>query len=119
MGEDDYTFKIDSDVTNHVDSLTVCETACPTTYTSADDLFTTDTGSEYTSNISYDTSYTSSDGFTINIPGYDNRDTWPSEYKVKEMIEKYPALKIQYEKFLAIYNLIKDDHKGDLDELLE
>ena len=35
--------------------------------------------------------------------------------KIKEMIEKYPALKIQYEKFIEIYNLIKDDHKDDLD----
>ena len=41
------------------------------------------------------------------------------DQNIKEMIEKYPALKIQYEKFLAIYNLVKDDYKGDLDELLE
>ena len=114
MGEDDYTFKIDLDQANGNEGLTISPT-----YVSADDLFTTDTGSEYTSNVNYDTSYTSSDGFTISIPGYNSPDTWPAEYKVKEMIEKYPASKIQYEKFLAIYNLVKDDYKGDLDELLE
>ena len=111
MGEDDYTFKIDLDQAKGNEGLTISPT-----YVSADDLFTTDTGSEYTSNVNYDTSYTpQTDLYQHNrYP-----DTWPAEYKVKEMIEKYPALKIQYEKFLAIYNLVKDDYKGDLDELLE
>lgn len=40
--------------------------------------------------------------------------TWPSEYKVEEMIKQYPALKIQYEKFLEVYNLVKDDYKDEL-----
>ena len=41
-------------------------------------------------------------------------ETWPSEYKVQEMIKQYPALKIQYEKFLEVYNLVKDDYKDEL-----
>ena len=54
------------------------------------------------------------------MPGIETSpDTWPAEYRVKEMIEKYPALKIQYEKFLEIYNLIKDDHKDNLDDILK
>ena len=55
------------------------------------------------------------DSITINIPGIDDSpDTWPAEYKIKEMIELYPALKIQYEKFLEVYNLVKDDYKDEL-----
>jgi len=42
-------------------------------------------------------------------------DTWPNEYKVNEMILQYPALKIQYEKFLEVYNLVKDDYKDDIE----
>ena len=41
-------------------------------------------------------------------------ETWPSEYKVEEMIKQYPALKIQYEKYLEVYNLVKDDYKDEL-----
>lgn len=37
---------------------------------------------------------------------------WPSEYDVKKMIEIYPSLKLQYLKFIEIYNLVKDDYKG-------
>ena len=40
-------------------------------------------------------------------------------FSEEDLREKYPALKIQYEKFLAIYNLIKDDHKDDLDDILK
>lgn len=37
---------------------------------------------------------------------------WPSEYDLEKMIEMYPALKIQYTKFIEVYNLVKDDYKG-------
>jgi len=36
---------------------------------------------------------------------------WPSELVIKDMINKYPGLKIQYEKFMTIYNLIKDEYE--------
>ena len=62
-------------------------------------------------------------GMTVSMPdltttwtGQDNN--WPSEYTVNEMILQYPALRIQYEKFLEVYNLVKDDYKNDI-ELLE
>ena len=42
-----------------------------------------------------------------------NDNSWPSQYVIEEMVKKYPALKIQYEKFLEIYNLVKDDYKAD------
>lgn len=37
---------------------------------------------------------------------------WPSEYDLEKMIEIYPALKIQYLKFIEVYNLVKDDYKN-------
>ena len=43
-----------------------------------------------------------------------SEDKWPSEYKISEMIKQYPALKIQYEKFLEVYNLVKDDYKDEV-----
>ena len=36
---------------------------------------------------------------------------WPTELVIKDMITKYPGLKIQYEKFMTIYNLIKDEYE--------
>jgi|TARA_B100001996_G_scaffold186320_1_gene142526 hypothetical protein len=42
--------------------------------------------------------------------GLDGTDKWPSEYKIEDMIEKYPALKLQYLRFLEVYNLCKDDY---------
>ena len=114
-GDKDYSFTIgsasediggwDSGVT--IDDITYCipdQNTYNTTTITLDNSFVNDTGSEYTYNMS----------------GIDSsEDPWPPSYRVKEMIEKYPALKIQYEKFLAIYNLIKDDHKDDLDDILK
>lgn len=99
--------KPDDNYTTHIGGMTI--SPCPSMCTT--DL--NDTGTEF----AYNTTYTSTDGYTITLPGLDDslQDTWPAEYRVKEMIEKYPALKIQYEKFIEIYNLIKDDHKDDLD----
>ena len=30
---------------------------------------------------------------------------------INDMIKKYPGLKLQYEKFMTVYNLIKDEYK--------
>jgi hypothetical protein len=69
---------------------------------------------EYTFDPLHDTT----SGITVTMPDFDAEENWPSEYKVNEMILRYPALKIQYEKFLEVYNLVKDDYKNDI-ELLE
>lgn len=57
--------------------------------------------------------YNTSDSFGIDI-GNGNwvkaSETWPSELVITDMITKYPGLKIQYEKFMTVYNLIKDDY---------
>tara|TARA_B100001013_G_scaffold336230_1_gene255331 strand:+ start:640 stop:1032 length:393 start_codon:yes stop_codon:yes gene_type:complete len=37
-------------------------------------------------------------------------DDWPNESVIEEMIKKYPGLKIQYDKFMTVYNLVKDDY---------
>ena len=55
------------------------------------------------------------DQVTISLGDFESK-TWPSEDKVLTMIEQYPALKIQYEKFLEVYNLVKDDYSNALDE---
>ena len=115
MDKDDS--KITVNLSNDVDYEYVGGMTITPTYCTAD---ITDTGSEY----SYNTTYSSTAGYSVTLDGIDGidtelHDTWPAEYRVKEMIEKYPALKIQYEKFIEIYNLIKDDHKDDLDDILK
>jgi|TARA_B100000586_G_scaffold259557_1_gene225065 hypothetical protein len=37
-------------------------------------------------------------------------DKWPSEVVIEDMIKKYPGLKLQYEKFKTVYDLVKDDY---------
>ena len=37
-------------------------------------------------------------------------DKWPSEVVIDDMITKYPGLRLQYEKFMTVYNLVKDDY---------
>ena len=70
-------------------------------------------------NITIDTdSLQNDDGtFTIDTSSWDDttsftptfdvspQDNWPSEYQVEQMIEIYPALKLQYEQFIKIYIL--------------
>ncbi len=85
---------------------------------------TTDTGTEYTFNTDFDTdSMTNDDGtITLDMNGqtgfadmgysFDFEDKWPSEHTIQDMIKDYPALKIQYEKFVEIYNLVKDDYRS-------
>ena len=115
MGDD---HKITINISNPEDNYSTYITSGTSTIAPSfniDDL--NDTGSEYAINTDY--TYTT-DGFDISMRiDTDLHDTWPAEYRVKEMIEKYPALKIQYEKFIEIYNLIKDDHKDDLDDILK
>jgi len=68
-----------------------------------------DVDGTYTINLSeYKTFAPSYTGFDLdNGPG-----KWPSEYDLENMIDMYPALKIQYTKFIEVYNLVKDDYKG-------
>ena len=98
------------------------------TYSGSSDLGnldpTTDTGTEYTFNTNFDTdSMTNDDGtITLDMNGqtgfadmgysFDFEDRWPSQHMIEEMIKDYPALKIQYEKFVEIYNLVKDDYRS-------
>jgi|TARA_B110000438_G_scaffold30499_1_gene29743 hypothetical protein len=43
-------------------------------------------------------------------------DKWPTEVVIEDMITKYPGLKVQYEKFMTVYNLVKDDYTYEGDE---
>ncbi len=98
------------------------------TYASTTDLGnldpTTDTGTEYTFNTDYSTDSMTNDDGTITLDmnghtgfadmsfGFDYDEKWPSENTIQEMIKDYPALRIQYEKFVEIYNLVKDDYRS-------
>ena len=73
-----------------------------------------DTGTEYTYN--FDTDSMTNDDVTLhsldlNFGHYDDRN-WPTEHTIEDMCKKYPALKIQYDKFVEIYNLVKDDYRS-------
>ena len=66
----------------------------------------TDTGSEYTFNVS-DT-----------IPSYNYdfvvfKDTMPDLDRVKKMCNYYPALQKAYENFKTIYKMVEQDYKGN------
>ena len=80
-----------------------------------DSDYMTDTGTEYTFNTD---SMMNDDGtITLNgVTGFGDmsyvEDSWPMEHTVQDMIKEYPALRIQYEKFIEIYNLVKDDYRS-------
>jgi len=61
---------------------------------------------------SYSGDYVIDGSFSVTNDFNPHSDLWPSEYKIEKMIEEYPALKLQYLKFLEIYNLCKDDYNS-------
>jgi hypothetical protein len=104
-----------------------------------DDAFITDTGSDYTFNVSTNTiisviSSSNLDSITTisGITGYtissddqisfdwDNikivptlwKEALPDIYTVNNMCEEYPALAKAYENFQTIYKLVEQDYKG-------
>jgi len=104
-----------------------------------DEAFITDTGSDYTFNVSTNTnssviSSSNLDSITTisGITGYtissddqisfdwDNikivptlwTETLPDVYTVNDMCEEYPALAKAYENFQTIYKLVEQDYKG-------
>tara|TARA_B100000575_G_C22982096_1_gene566642 strand:- start:339 stop:716 length:378 start_codon:yes stop_codon:yes gene_type:complete len=87
------------------------------TLTSSDLTDTLDMGGGQTT---FAPSYHSSiaDG-EISFGGIDSGvQSWPTEYRIEEMVKKYPALKIAYLKFKEVYDLVKDDYaNGDDDEI--
>jgi hypothetical protein len=104
-----------------------------------DEAFITDTGSDYTFNVSTNTnssviSTSNLDSITTisGITGYtissddqisfdwDNikivptlwKEALPDIYTVNNMCEEYPALAKAYENFQTIYKLVEQDYKG-------
>jgi len=80
--------------------------------------YTYESGGTITFNASdYTTSYVTSSSTSYIDPEFEwTESKWPSEYKIEQMIEIYPALKLQYLKFIEIYNLCKDDFKTRSDD---
>jgi len=104
MGDDNkYSVNYSSD--GSIDGITIAK----------DDLCETD--GTFTISLNND-EYTSSYEAPSFAPTYTFEDfdtgpaKWPSEYDLEKMIEIYPALKIQYLKFIEVYNLVKDDYKS-------
>jgi len=49
--------------------------------------------------------------FSINFDDLESRpEVWPSQHTIEEMIKEYPALALQYHRFIELYNLCKDDY---------
>ena len=109
-----------------------------------DEAFITDTGSDYTFNVSTNTnssviSSSNLDSITTisGITGYtissddqisfdwDNikivptlwKEALPDIYTVNDMCNKYPALAKAYENFKTVYKLVEQDYKGKKENL--
>ena len=50
-----------------------------------------------------------SSSFTFNLPE-EWKDSFPGWDRVQDMCEKYPGLKIAFENFKVIYEMVKDDY---------
>ena len=107
-----------------------------------DEAFITDTGSDYTFNVSTNTNssvisssnldsittisgISTSTGSTYRVDDqitfdFDNikivptlwTETLPDVYTVNDMCEEYPALAKAYENFQTVYKLVEQDYKG-------
>ena len=102
-----------------------------------DSAFTTDTGGEYTINISdaapgiktltptytfdtntigTDTNTIGTDSDTITISGYNTVSNMIDLDEINIMCDEYPGLKNVYEKFKHVYDLVKQDWIGKQNE---
>lgn len=105
---DDNNYKVSYDSQGMVDGITIA----------TDDTWETDgTFTVSLNNDEYDAHPHISPSYTITgdyIPS--SLGAWPTEYEIEEMIKVYPALKIQYQKFTEVYNLVKDDYRNRGDD---
>tara|TARA_B110000444_G_C18718896_1_gene537450 strand:+ start:287 stop:667 length:381 start_codon:yes stop_codon:yes gene_type:complete len=84
------------------------------TYTLSSSPVTTVSGVTVGGCIDTHTSFTGGLGMDLDVEFDDN---WPSESKILDMIEEYPALKLQYTRFLEVYNLVRGDFNHGKDIL--
>ena len=119
MDDDEKKFTITLDSTNidytgpaTIPYSTTMDTTYPidTSYVQSDGTYTVNVDTSFDTTTLLDTG-----DFPSTITIGDHGDNWPAEYKIEDMIKIYPALKLQYEKFLEIYNLCKDDYKSRTD----
>ena len=45
-----------------------------------------------------------------NYDYFEYGNPYSEEVIIDDMITKYPGLRLQYEKFMTVYNLVKDDY---------
>lgn len=85
--------------TSYASGSTVTLTSTPSTYTIAP-LTTTDT---------ITLSGLDASSFTFQLP-VEWKDSFPAWHRVEDMCEKYPGLKIAFENFKVVYEMVKDDY---------
>lgn len=80
------------------------------TYTTAGSSYTISTaGINGISSIDLSGITTTLEGLRVSLPE-EWVDSFPDFDRVSKMCEKYPGLKIAYEKFVTTYKLVKDDY---------
>lgn len=97
------------------DTITVCLTDCnhdDVTYID-DETYITDTGGEYTFNVSPSQKY-STVGLSANLT-WDYRENIDPD-RVEEMCVQYPALRKVWNNFYAFYKMVDQDYKGNYED---
>ena len=101
---------------NKDDPVITYTSASPSTATSYDTSYTIslDNLVDTTDAFTVDTSFVNDTGseYTFNINERRQPSNWPTEYELNDMLDKYPSLKIAYNKFIEVYNLVKDDYNN-------
>ena len=94
----------------------------------SDSNYITDTGSEYTINISGSTVPSSIDTLTLDTVSYSTSTIDSGNFaptfttrvldidEIEEMCQEYPGLKNVYDKFKHVYDLVKQDWIGKQNE---
>ena len=81
-----------------------------------DEDYLTDTGSEYTFNMNNITFGSTTDTITLDTSSsgevYNLLDKFIDPDQVENMCKEYPALKIVWQNFKTMYDLVKQDYKG-------
>ena len=109
-----------------IDTSTLPQPVYTITYDSSNDTNSI-APSDYT--VTFDTSGATSNYSTVTSPStpisinvdqdalgsewtaLTSSSNWPSEVIIQDMIKKYPGLQLQYDKFMTVYNLVKDQYE--------
>lgn len=99
---DTYTITIDSGSSMSADTITLGNISISGAGAQPTYQWASNTSTVIVDNIS-------SESFTFNFPE-EWVDAFPEWTRVKDMCDKYPGLKIAFENFQTVYQLVKDDY---------